>query len=225
MKLSLDYLIARHEFWKNEIGTRGVWDASKFMPVEIRIKAKSKSYNGMFSRKTVFKNGKKIISDKITIYNNSDDFCESFLDSVLVHEMIHQYIFQNDIKDTRKHGQLFRRFRDMINREFKGRLTIKISDHNPSLPLKGESDVKYHIALVTQKDHAYFCVVNPAKLKYFDKLLKSYKKKGVIRDYSWKESNDYVFSNHRKCTTALHGLRKPLSEVERFCKEYGVVNS
>ena len=222
MKLSLDYLNQRHLFWKNEIGETGIWDPDLFQDVLIQIKPKSKTYNGVFSRRWVTKKGVRMLVDKIFIYNNVEDFDQKFLDSVLVHEMIHQYIFQNKIKDTSTHGRIFKGYMARINEAFPEHLKINLKDHNPSIPLKG-AGIKIHHLLFsfTDKDF-YCCLIHPSKLQEFEKMAKRFKREGRIKKYEWAKSNDVCFDRYVRCTRTLHGIKKPLSELSAFCKEYNI---
>lgn len=225
MKLYLDYLKQRYNYWKNEIGRAGIWDPDRFEEVSIHIRPKSKSYNGLFSRKWLLRNGKKVLVDRIFIYNNSEDFNPLFLDSILVHEMIHQYVFQNKIKDTSTHGKVFRNFMAKINQEFRGRLSINISDHNPLVPLTGPGNKLHSLVLSFTDSHCYCCVINPNKVETFDKILKKLKKAGQIKQYVWATSNDMYFERFVRCTKTLHGVRHPISELSDFCKKYNVIRA
>lgn len=223
MKLDLEYLRERHEFWKMEIGNAGIWEPSLFGEVRIQVRPKCKSYNGLFSRRWLLKKGKRVLTDRIFIYENSEDFDPKFLDSVLVHEMIHQYIFQTKSKDTSSHGRLFRSYMSRINSTFPERLRINISDRNPSAQTSGRGD-KTHRLMVSMTDKDFYCcVINPAKLKEFDRLIKRYKKDGVVKDYFWAQSNDVHFDRFVRCTKTLHGVKFPKENLPCFCRQYEVV--
>lgn len=225
MKLSLDYLTRRHAFWKYEIGKAGIWDPGLFQDVMIQVRPKCKSYNGLFSRRWMKKNGKRTLVDRIFIYNNSEDFKPEFIDSILVHEMIHQYIYQTKIKDSSTHGRLFKGFMAAINKSFKGKLEINISDRNPSLPESGPGKTMHRLILSWNEKDCYCCVINPNKLTEFDRLIKRYKKNGAVKDFFWAQSNDMYFDRYVKCTKTLHGIKKPMPEMVSFCREYNVVKS
>lgn len=222
MKLSLDYLKTRHDYWKYEIGEKRIWNPLLFKDITIQIRPKSKSYNGMFCRKRLLVKGKRIPVDRIFIYKNSEDFNPVFLDSVLVHEMIHQYIFQTKTKDTSTHGKIFRSFMAKINLEFKDRLNIRVSDHNPSVPLKGPGKNNHLLALSWTDKDCYCCVVNPSKFKFFDQVLKKYKSSGTVKGYIWAQSNDVHFDRYVRCTKTLHGIKNPILQMTDFCKKYNI---
>ena len=223
MKLSIEYLNQRHAYWINRIGDKGIWNPLCFCPLTLVIKKDCKSYNGMFQRRIKIKMGKKEITDKIIIYNKVDDFDPKFLDSVLVHEMIHQYIIQNEIKDTRTHGKIFRGYMNRINENFKGELQISVRDRNPGVPQKGPGEKTHKLLLLQYKDDKWFlAVINPSKVTFFEDLIKRYGRSWSVKSHYWTESNDVHFNNYRRCTRTLHGLKKSRSEMIEFCKEFGV---
>ena len=223
MTLSSEYLHRQHALWMQRISEAGIWDASRFLPCEIVIRKNHKRYNALFQRRIKFEKGIRQISDKIVFYNRVDDFEPQFIDNVLVHEMIHQYIIQNEIKDTSTHGKIFKAFMLRINREFPDELAIKIRDTNPSIPLKGEGEKIHSLLLIHFHNLTSICaVINPAKNSYFESLMKRNMKGWNIKSYQWAESNDVYFNQFSRCTTRLHGLRINTSEIERFCREYNI---
>lgn len=212
-------------YWKDEIGKAGIWSPDLFKEIHIQIRPKSKSYNGLFSRKYLLKRGRRVLTDRIFIYRNSEEFDPNFLDSVLVHEMIHQYICQTGQKDTSTHGKLFKSYMQRINRAFIGQLSINLRDHNPSVPLSGPGNTLHRLVLSWTDKYCYCCVINPAKLPEFDKLLRNYKKRGTVKDYHWAQSNDVLFDRYVRCTKTLHGIKKPIGEMRNFCLEHNIIKA
>ena len=223
MKLEIDYLRERHGYWRQRIGEAGIWDASKFQDVTLQIKGDSRRCNALFQRRVRRKGAVREVSDKIVVYNKVEDFDPRFLDSVLVHEMIHQYIFQNDLKDTRAHGAIFRSFRERINAAFENELKINITDHNPSLPEKGPGK-KIHTLLLLfyESGEVFIAVVNKTKKDFFENLIRRNKKRWSVKDFKWAQSIDVHFDRYSRCTRSLHGLKRGKGEMAEFCKEYGV---
>lgn len=225
MKLNVDYLIQRHEFWKEEIAKTGIWDAKKFKTVRIVIRKKSKTYNGLFHRKTVRKNWQTIVKDSLVIYNNVEEFDPTYLDSVLVHEMFHQYIIQNDIKDSRTHGIVFKEFMQKINAGFQGKLNILIRSTNPRLQQSGEGNEPFDLLLIEQKDFWYCCVVHPSRLDYFEKLVKKYKRNKIIESYRWMQSKDVIFNKYVRCCKRLHGSKHSPSDLSQFLNTHNITEN
>ena len=223
MKLSLENLYMRHDTWKWRIGEAGIWDPDRFMPVTIQIKKASRCYNGMFHRSVKLKNFIKVVKDKIIIYNKVEDFDLKFLDSVLVHEMIHQYIFQTGLKDTSSHGKYFRHFMSRINKAFPQELNIRITDTNPALPKRGPGETTHKLLLAYfEKDQCYCAVIHPSKIQKFDELMRNNRFSLRLKNYVWAESNDVYFNQYRRCTLRFHGIKKNLKDMIEFCREYNV---
>lgn len=218
----MEYLELRHKFWIKEIGNAGIWDATRFLPVTLSIRKHHKTYNALFQRKWSRDKREGVMKneDRIIIYNKVEDFDEVYLDSLLVHEMIHQYILQNNISDTSTHGKVFKDFMQRINGRFEGRLQICVKSVNPAIPRKGPGSQIHILLIVKNKLESFCCIINPSRLEYFSKLVKRYKKKGVVGDYKWLQSNDIYFSRFPRCTKVLHGLKFTHEELEAFLKDY-----
>ena len=218
MKLTLDYLKGRHSFWKEEIGKAGIWNPQKFKKVKFEIRDSHRGYNAVFQRKLVISEKRRRFLDKIIIYNKDLDFDPNFLDSVLVHEMIHQYIFQNDILDSSTHGQIFKDFKNKINHFFEGILKVNIRDSNPSIQNIGSGKEVHNLLLISQKNIWYCCLIHPSKVKEFNEKAKSLKQLGKIRDFGWVQSNDLSFCRQRRCVKQLKGRKLPYKEMIEYLK-------
>ena len=127
MEVRCEYLEERHRFWRERIGYAGIWCASGFKPVKFIVRKRSKTYDGFFCRKRVLVNSKWGWEDQIIFYQQYADISVQEIDDTLVHEMIHQYIYQNDIKDSGVHGKVFKELMNSINHAFGGELTIRVS--------------------------------------------------------------------------------------------------
>lgn len=225
MKIDESYLKARHDHWKQEIGKAGIWDPDLFQKITIKLRPKSKNYNGLFSRKIKLSKGTRVIEDRIFIYRNSGELNPGFIDNVLVHEMIHQYIIQNKIKDTRSHGKVFKSFMTRINNTFPDSLSINIRDINPGAGISGEGSQIHKLVLAWNKTDFYCCKIHPSRLTSFEKLVKDVKKRGVFDDYFWAESNDLHFENYVKCMKRLSGTRMPRIQLKEFCEQYHITKT
>lgn len=223
MKLSIEYLNQRHAYWMYRIGETGLWNPAFFKTVTIQIRPACKSYNALFSRKWLKIKGKRTLTDRIFIYNKVEDFDPVFLDSILVHEMIHQYIIQNKIKDTSPHGRVFREFMYKINTLFPKELKIRISDRNPS-EATSPVVVKQHTLLILHLTTgiSYCAIVNPSKTTYFEYLVRRNFRNWKIKEYFWATSESPVFNNYSRCTRSLHGIKKSTEELKRFCNLHNV---
>lgn len=205
------------------IGEKEIWNPGLFKPVSIVIRPDCKSYNALFIRKYLKIKGQRKLTDRIFIYNKTDDFDPKFLDSLLVHEMIHQYICQNKLKDSSSHGTLFRDFMKKINKAFPEELKINISDRNPNVKYKSDCNKPHTLLIIHFENNiSYCCVINPTKIQKFENLLQSTAFNYKISSYCWAHSNDPYFNNFSKCTRTLHGVRKPRHLLLEFCREHDV---
>lgn len=224
MKLSLTYLKQRHSFWIQEIGKSGIWNPGLFKPVEIVIRKHHRRFNALFSRRKFLKGGvvTKIV-DKIIIYNKLDDFPTEYLDSLLVHEMIHQYLVQNGLDGKNPHGLPFKEMMNKINAAFPDSLNIEIKSQNPVVDPDGEGPVVYDLLFVISRDKSFCCVIHPSRIEKFHRMAQKLKSKKQIDSFQWGRSNNRFFSNVTRCTKVLHGITGPLSQAGDYCMRYGVV--
>ncbi len=118
MVITEEYLQYRHWFWRERIERAGIWDKAKFKPVKFIVRKRSKTYDGFFCSQWVNVDGQQKKQDSIIIYQQYSDLTKKEIDDTLVHEMIHQYIYQNGIKDSSAHGKVFKKFIERINESF-----------------------------------------------------------------------------------------------------------
>lgn len=222
MQLTIGELKRLHEFWRLEIGKAEIWDASKFKPVEFAIRKACRSYHGMFQRKWKRGDKRRTLVDRIIIYGDAEKFESRFLNSVLVHEMIHQYVIQNNLQDTSTHGRLFKSLMNKINERYGEYLEIKISDKSPKTLPTGVGR-KYYTLLILEEPETFFCgVVSQSKLQYFEKLIRTHSASMKLRNHCWAISNDIYFSYFRRSTRRLTGVRLPLADMEIFIKQHHI---
>lgn len=216
MQLNINYLIDRHTFWKYEIDKAGIWNAQLFKDVTIKIRKHHRRFNGVFIRKKTLNS----IEDKIVIYNKSCDFEPSFIDSVLVHEMIHQYLIQNDLAGKTPHGRPFKEMMNKINVAFEGKLKIAVKSTNPSLPLEGPGDKWSTLLVLSGKDYSFCFNIYPEKMKFFEKEVKKLIKSRNFHDFIWLKSNDIYFTHLSRCLKRLHGIKLPNQEMKVFLQSH-----
>lgn len=211
MDLTVDYIRERHRYWRYRIADEEIWDVIKFEPVEFEIRPRSKTWNALFQRKIV----RRKPFDRIIIYRNSPDMSVKHVDSLIVHEMIHQYIFQNNLHDTSTHGLLFKTFMKNINNAFREELDIRIYSESPIC--RGTGDRMYKILAIKFPDRYIFCNVIPSKVQYFTDFAKRNGWK-----YMWGESDDLYFDQLNRCTKKLQGYSVKPEQMEAFVAEYRI---
>lgn len=219
---NVEYLRERHAYWMERLSRKGIWDARKFGTVELVVRKCCRSYLGLFQRRRVMSDNRRLLCDRIVIYKQDRDMSAREIDDTLVHEMIHQYIFQNDMHDTSAHGRLFREYMRRINRAFPDELNIVVSGRK-SVRKAGPGPKTYKLLLVYMNDDTvYCCRVMPSKTDEFMRLVKRGGSVPGLKDCRLCESNDMFFESVRACRSRLHGLRMPLSELRDFCRKYHI---
>lgn len=206
-----DYIKERHRYWRYRIFDEGIWDIVKFEPVEFEVRPRSKTYNAMFERRTI----RRKTVDKIIIYRNFTDMSVEYIDSLIVHEMIHQYIIQNDLPDTNTHGPLFKTFMNNINNAFPDELNIEISSETHVV--RGAGDRTFPILAVKFPDRYLFCNIRPSRIGYFNELAERRGWKCL-----WGESDDLYFDALNRCTKRLQGYTVKPDEMEAFVSRYRI---
>lgn len=176
----------------------------------------------MFKRRWVRGNKRNTITDKIIIYRNVEEFNEVFLDSILVHELIHQYIMQNDIKDTSSHGRIFRHMMGRINAAFPDRLNIRIRDNNPDIPREGEGQHNHILLILKTATHFYCCAIYPGRIPDIEKIVKIRSKNWRLTEYFWATSSDRHFDRFVKCMKAIHGEKRLLPTLDEYMAKYNI---
>lgn len=229
--LKVDELKRRHAHWLQRISDAGVWDMDDFDRVNFLIKPAARTLCGKFVRRATQPYtplSSPAYSDTIIIYANHwlDTFLK--LDSVLVHEMIHQYIAQRKIRDTSSHGQVFRSLMKEINRCFPGELQIHISEK--ITPAQAHAE-KVHdrpkapsiLAIVIIDDNFYCCKIMPSAGNRMRSMLSSLARDGHIKSFKFYTSCHPRFTEMPSCRTRLHGIRNPLADMHHFLATYSLI--
>lgn len=221
MELSVDYLEKRHRYWIERIAAASIWDAAKFRPVKMIVRKYSSSYDGLFHRKVIKLNGVTATEDRIIIYQQYPDISEREIDDTLVHEMIHQYIFQNNLNDSSAHGRLFKEYMRQINAVFHDELNVTVCSVMQGRT--GPGAIQHKLLLVRKGNgDCYCCRITPGKVDFFLQYIESHKSKSNIKDYLLCESNDRYFDSFTACRTLLSGVRMTLTQLKTLCEAYNV---
>lgn len=218
MEVKSEYLKDRHRYWRERIGDAGIWDSDSFKPVKFIVRKRSKTYDGLFCRKRVVMDSKWRWEDHIVIYQQYSDISVREIDETLVHEMIHQYIYQNHIKDSGIHGRVFNEMMSRINQAFQLDLTIRVSGGIKER--RGPGDILHRLILVYKEESVCFCCkINPKKTNIFMSLIGEHKDKWKVRKYELCESTDRYFDSFTACTRRLHGVRMTEEELAVLYRE------
>ena len=215
MVLSIKYLQERHQYWAQKLYKLGIFKYMlKLLPFEIKYNVKS--YNGMFCARK--KDG--VLTEKIILYPNIKDVDSQWVDNILVHEMIHQYIYDYCLKDTSSHGFQFKTIMNQINRSNIG-VKISVSEKNYQLP-KVKDYLIYKILFLKFSDKFFLCKVKSTKVDHFTNLIVSGRMcwKQPLLSFGWYKTKSTFFQNYAECTSRLHGAVFHISQLEEIFKNF-----
>lgn len=136
-----------------------------------------------------------------TYYERSErDICNT-----LIHEMIHAYIRQNHIKDTRPHhGRVFNNIANDINR--KGGWNIARTDDVDGCGLSSKKTETYYMAcFFSGAKHKYFRFrINPKYLDYYMDRFDKYS--NHFRDvFVYTSNDDKKYAHYATCYKSVRG--------------------
>lgn len=127
------------------------------------------------------------------------------LQQTLLHEMIHLYIRQNKIRDTRPHhGRVFNSIADRLNRE--GGFHIARTDSVAGCGLRDKTKVKtYHVICYKTRDGKFFqFVINKSYLNYYIDRIECCPTH--FRDaYIFTSTDDKRFAHYPACRSGVRG--------------------
>lgn len=213
--LTIKYLQERHQYWAQKLFDLGIFkNMLKLIPFEIKYNVKS--LNGVFR---AHKRNERIEIEKIIIYPKDVSDIISWIDDILVHEMIHQYIFDNKIKDTSSHGVQFKILMNKINN---ANIGVKITvTKEGKLP---ESNIyqSYKILYLKFPECFFLCKVKSTKVDHFTNLIVSGKIswKLPLIGFGWYKTKNAYFSSWRDCVSRLHGNRYLIQNQKEIFEKF-----
>lgn len=170
-----------------------------------------KGYLGLFTRA----NGR---ISTICISNKFDrterDFCQT-----LLHEMIHQYIRENNLKDTRPHhGAIFYREADRINRL--GGWNISRTDSVEGIGLTNNQNKEYNVLVFQCADRkrCFQMVMNKSYVsEYIEKIREN--RRYFIVPFIFKSTDDSRFAYLPECRGSVRGKFITKEDYNRMAEE------
>lgn len=204
---------------------------SELIKPEILIKTR-RSFLGLMSHKTVA--NKRV--GYITI-SDAWDMADTDFWEVLLHEMIHLYIFQKGLKEpskNRSHGVLFKKYAEEINK--KGGWAIARLT-KPSMFIerkkKRNSDVDDIYMCIYDATHAaewkvrqrnydaFIFRINKGSLNYFISKLKEWHDINFLKNAMiYKVKNRSNYNNYTECRTRARGRYIDLNKFNRLLNEH-----
>ena len=174
---------------------------------------KSKRTNGQYHWESDWYGNIKVSIIRISNYYDCSefDYCNT-----LIHEMIHLYIRQNKIKDTRPHhGKVFYSIADRINREG-GWDISRCNSRKGSLT---HSNQDFVVGAWKIKPNQYFVfVMSKQKIQYYLAWFDSradYFKDPIV----FVSNNAAEFATYRTCRKRINGYYKTLDEFNQLFAE------
>ncbi|MDE6284644.1 MAG: SprT-like domain-containing protein [Bacilli bacterium] len=217
MAITIEYLKERHQYWSQKLYDLGIFK-NILKSITFEIKYGVKTYNGVFRWR---KNNGIAIEEKIIIYPNIINIDLQWVDNVLVHEMIHQYIFDYNLKDSSSHGFQFKALMRKIN---DANIGVKISISSKA-PLAEPKEYLIHKILALKfADNFFLCKIKSTKVDYFTNLIISGKicwKKPLL-SFGWYKTNSTFFQNYAECTSRLHGAVFNINQMKEIFEKFNL---
>lgn len=185
----------------------------KLPPVPLRI-SNARTYLGVcrYRKRRRLLGGYEMYGFSISI-SARFDLPETEIEDTIIHEMIHYYIWQNGIRDTSAHGQVFRRMMDNINRTYGRHITVS---HKGSPQLREQAvDTRprpHVIVLVTFRDGRTGIKVLPYKRKNVLRYRRGVMASGQIEKMVFYGTEEPWF-NRFPCSSALNVIYRDLDEI------------
>ena len=122
----------------------------------------------------------------------------------LLHEMIHCYIDQQNIRDTSSHGVEFKRIASYINRDgWNIRRTCSLSEYNV---LTTSDNIECYILHYKYNNEDYLANVAKGSVKKLNRWFKNGMYSHSVRFINWYHGYSNKFFNMPKSVTRLHGI-------------------
>ena len=163
-----------------------------------------KGYLGQYEYRYSYNND-KIFSKSIIRISDRYDRTDNDIVNTLAHEMIHLYIRQNKIKDTRPHhGKVFYSVANRLNRE--GGFNISRTDSVEGCGLRNKTDKVYYVGcFYSGRAKKYFrFAMNKNYIQYFIKCFEYYPHH-YVKPIIFKTTDDKTFANYTECRKSVRG--------------------
>lgn len=131
------------------------------------------------------------------------DLEPTVLDDVLIHEMIHYWLWYNKKRDTAPHGVLFLRLMNEINRRFSRNITV--SHRITAESRDSDRKVKPHYILVTRWKDGFEGLTPMARTRIFD-MHDVFLRNPDVVEMKWYFTMDPYFNRFRSFLTPKYYL-------------------
>lgn len=184
-----------------------------------------KSYLGQYHWQYSYDS--RIFFDSVIRISDMFDRTEEDIINTIVHEMIHLYIRQNRITDTRPHhGKVFYSVANRLNREGGFNIACTNSVNGCGLRDKSKKETYYVACYKSGRSGRYFSfVINKNYLEHFQYLFKKYSK-SYLDVFVFTSTDDKKYAHYPKCRQCLRGYFidfeefNKLRETEKNIRQY-----
>jgi predicted SprT family Zn-dependent metalloprotease len=208
MKATIEYIQRKFDEYNQQM-FRG---SLKPLPIQL---SRARTYLGQiaFKRRRTLTGGWHY-HDFIFRISTLIDMPEQLVEDTILHEMIHYYIFSNQIKDTAPHGKVFRRIMNEINTRY-GR-NITVSHRRTSQEREADVQDRQHFVCAVRFTDGEWGMVIPVKTRlfYFWDALQRVPR---IAEQKWYVSRNPYFNRFPRVQT-LKTYRVTQAELEELLK-------
>lgn len=187
--------------------------ASELPPVPIKL-SNARSYVGQCRckrRRTLF--GKVQCYDFSICINGKMDFEEAELEDILIHEMIHYYIFLNGLKDSSAHGKVFRSIMNEVNSTHSRHVSISHKLSTAQREQQKDNRIRPHIiAIISLKDGRSALKLLPRDARSICRYNRELKRSGIVNEIVYYLGTDPWF-NRFPTSSALNFIYTDNTEV------------
>ena len=182
-----------------------------------------KSYLGQYH--WVYSYDEYIFCDSVIRISDMFDRTDEDIINTIAHEMIHLYIRQNKIRDTRPHhGRVFYSIADRLNRE--GGFHIARTDSVDGCGLRDKSKKEtYYIACFKSRGSGkcFQFAINKNYLNYYFKRFETYSSY-YQNAFVFTSTDDKKYAHYTKCRKSVRGYYIDFDEFNKLRETENIVN-
>lgn len=160
--------------------------------IPLRIGSSRRTLGSLRYRKSR-RAGKTIVTDFTLTISARFDLTQDVIEDTLIHEMIHLYIFINNLTDTSAHGNIFRTMMDTINKRHNRHITI--SHRSSTTEAQSDTMKRNHYILLSKfkTGETYITLISRTKIFDMQRSLLHIKE---IESWEWRYSTDPHFNRY-----------------------------
>lgn len=137
-------------------------------------------------------------SDFVFIISNKIDMPQDIVDDTIIHEMIHYYIFSNQLQDNGPHGDLFKKIMQSINVRFNR--NISVYHKKTKEDEENDTEKRQHLICISRMRGNSWGVTVASKAKLFT-LWDAIPKLPRVVECKWYSSLDPFFNRYPRANS------------------------